>query len=135
MLTAQAIQKKKITVFGGKQVRPNIHLKDLVNLYIFLLEKKIPTGTYNAGFENMSIISLAKKISKKTNSKIIIKKSNDPRSYRLSSNKILRAGFKPRYNVSIAINEIVVALENKKLKIKDDNFTVKWMLKKKLHLN
>lgn len=135
MLTAQAIQKKKITVFGGKQVRPNIHLKDLVNLYIFLLEKKIPTGTYNAGFENMSIISLAKKISKKTNSKIIIKKSNDPRSYRLSSDKILRTGFKPRYNVLIAINEIVEALENKKLKITDSNFTVKWMLKKKIHLN
>ncbi len=134
LLTFQAIQNKKITVLGGKQVRPNIHINDMVDLYIFLLNKKIPTGTYNAGFENMSILSLAKKISKITGSKIIINKSNDPRSYRLCSDKIIKYGFRPKFKVYDAISELSKALKDKKIKIRDNNFTVKWMLKKNFHL-
>ena len=134
LLTFQAIQNKKITVLGGKQVRPNIHINDMIDLYIFLLNKKIPTGTYNAGFENMSILSLAKKISKITGSKIIINKSNDPRSYRLCSDKIIKYGFRPKFKVYDAISELSKALKDKKIKIRDSNFTVKWMLKKNFHL-
>ena len=64
MLTYQALTNKEITVFGGTQVRPNIHIDDLTDLYLFILEKKIK-GIYNAGFENISILNIAKKISKK----------------------------------------------------------------------
>ena len=63
LLTLQAI-KKQITVLGGNQIRPNIHIKDMIRLYEFFL-KKIPSGFYNAGFENMKIINLAKMIQKK----------------------------------------------------------------------
>ena len=89
-----SLQEKKITVLGGKQIRPNIHIKDLVRVFYFSLKKKIPGNIINAGFENLSILNLAKKIKKKINCKIIFKKSNDPRSYRLSSDKLEKLGFK-----------------------------------------
>ena len=65
LLTLQAIKKKKITVFGGNQIRPNIHIKDMIRLYDFFLKKSLPSGFYNAGFENLKIINIAKMIKKK----------------------------------------------------------------------
>ena len=63
MLAFQALENKKITVFGGEQTRPNIHIKDMVNVYKhFLKFPQIETGCYNAGFENISILESAKKI-------------------------------------------------------------------------
>ena len=80
-LTFQALKNKVITVFGGKQKRPNIHIDDITDLYLFFLKKKIKFGIFNAGFENLSILNIAKKIKKEIPSKIkIIKNSNDPRS-------------------------------------------------------
>ncbi len=65
LLTLQAIKKKQITVFGGNQIRPNIHLQDMIRLYEFFLKRNIPSGFYNAGFENLKIINIAKMIQKK----------------------------------------------------------------------
>ena len=53
LLTLHALKNKEITVFGGNQVRPNIHIKDMVRLYDFFLKKNISSGFYNAGFENL----------------------------------------------------------------------------------
>lgn len=53
MLTMQALAKGKITVFGGDQTRPNIHIDDITDLYLFLLDNPQHTGIYNAGFENI----------------------------------------------------------------------------------
>ena len=58
MLTLQALSNKKITVFGGKQVRPNIHILEMVNVYKHFLNNDIKSGCYNAGFENISIINI-----------------------------------------------------------------------------
>ncbi len=54
MLTMQALTNGRITVFGGDQIRPNIHIEDITELYIFLLDHPEHTGIYNAGFENIS---------------------------------------------------------------------------------
>ena len=62
LLTLQAIKKKQITVFGGNQIRPNIHILDMIRLYEFFLKRNIPSGFYNAGFENLKIINIAKMI-------------------------------------------------------------------------
>ena len=95
MLTFQALKYKSMTVFGGKQIRPNIHIKDLVNVYKhFIFNQNLPVGFYNAGFENLKIIDIARKIAKIIPSKIVIKKNNDPRSYRQNSNKLIASGFK-----------------------------------------
>ena len=129
MLTHQAYKKNKITVLGGKQIRPNIHTKDLVRLFHFSLKKKIPGHIINAGFENLSILNLAKKIQKKIKCKIIVKKSNDPRSYRLSSNKLEKLGFKRKYNIDYAILELKNFFESKNFKDKIDNYNIKKLKK------
>ena len=64
MLTFQALKNKEITVFGGKQKRPNIHIDDIVQIYLFFI-KKNKRGIFNAGFENLSILQIAKNISKR----------------------------------------------------------------------
>lgn len=129
LLTHQAYKNKKITVLGGKQIRPNIHVKDLVRIFYFSLKKKIPGHIINAGFENLSILNLAKKIQKKIKCKIILKKSNDPRSYRLCSNKLEKLGFKRKYSIDYAISELQNFFESKNFKDKIDNYNIKKLKK------
>ena len=129
LLTLQAIKEKQITVFGGNQIRPNIHIQDMIRLYEFFLKRNIPSGFYNAGFENLKIINIAKMIQKKINVKIKVIKSNDPRSYRQDSSKLLRLGFKTKYGVNDAIDELIDLNKTKKIKTNLSNFTVKWMKK------
>jgi nucleoside-diphosphate-sugar epimerase len=133
LLTLQAIKNKKITVFGGNQFRPTIHIKDLTNIYLHFLKKNIPQGIYNAGFENISIKSIAKKIQKKIDCSIIYLKSNDIRSYRLDSSKLISTNFKPNYDIDYAVDQIINKDHLGRLIVDDSCYTVKWM--KKLKLN
>ena len=114
LLTYQAIKKGKIILFGGKQKRPNIHINDLTDVFILFAKKNKPTGIYNAGFENYSIINIAKIIRNKINCKIEKKKILDIRSYNLDSTKLIRIGFRPKYSIAVAIREIKKFLETKK---------------------
>jgi nucleoside-diphosphate-sugar epimerase len=132
LLTMQALTRGEITVLGGNQIRPNIHIDDITDLYIFLIEHPELRGVYNAGFENISIMQIAQMVSEKTNAKIIIKASNDPRSYRVSSLKLLDVGFAPKKNVSTAIAEIVAAFEDGLLEDDDKHYNLKWMQAKGL---
>ena len=94
MLTMQALTNQKITVFGGNQTRPNIHIKDLVSVYLHTLANpEKMAGIFNAGFENLSIMEIAERVVRHVPSEIIVSESNDPRSYRLSSQKLLDTGF------------------------------------------
>lgn len=129
LLTFQALKKKRITVFGGKQKRPNVHIDDIIDAYLFFIKnKKIKFGIFNIGFENLSILEIAKKISKKIKSKIIVKKNhNDARSYNLDSNKLLKTGFKPRKNINDAINELKNLHDKKKLLDKPNFHSIKWL--------
>ncbi len=130
MLTYQAVKDKKIKVFGGDQIRPNIHIDDLIDVYLHFLTKKLTPGTYNAGFENLKIIEIAEMIKLKTNVPIeIIKNSNDPRSYRLSSEKLLKTGFIPKKNVKRAIEELYEIYVRDTFKFSDKNFNVLWLKK------
>ena len=69
MLTMQALTKGEITVLGGQQTRPNIHVEDIADLYVFLIDNPNIQGIFNAGFENLSILTIAEIISKKDRSK------------------------------------------------------------------
>jgi nucleoside-diphosphate-sugar epimerase len=129
LLTMQALETGIIKVLGGNQIRPNIHIDDITDLYLFFLENRNLNGVYNAGFENISILDIAKLIQKKLHSQIVIEKSNDPRSYRLNSDKLLSTGFKPKRSVEIAINEICQLHKEKKLLNKDYFHNLKWMKK------
>ena len=115
LLTLQALKKKKITILGGEQTRPAIHINDMVSLYEHFLFSNIENGIYNAGFENISILELGEKIKQKINCEIEIKESNDPRSYRLSSEKLLKTGFKQNFFINDAIDQLKELYNNNKL--------------------
>jgi nucleoside-diphosphate-sugar epimerase len=133
MLTFQALKNKRITVFGGDQTRPNIHMKDMVRVYQhFISHSNITSGCYNAGFENISILQIAEMVKQKVDAEIIVSESNDPRSYRQNSDKLLNTGFEQKYGVAYAIDEIITAYNNGSLIESDQNYTVKWMKNLKL---
>jgi nucleoside-diphosphate-sugar epimerase len=127
MLTMQALTNGRITVFGGDQVRPNIHIDDITDLYVFLLERPGITGVFNAGFENVSIREIAERVARSIPAEILITPSNDPRSYRQNSDKLRQAGFTPRKTIDDAIREIVVAYQRGDLKDIDRWHNLKWM--------
>ena len=129
MLTYQALKNKKITVLGGNQTRPNININDMVDIYIYMLKNQIPQGIYNAGFENMKILDLAKFIKEEIETEIEIQESNDPRSYRQSSKKLLKTGFQPKFTVRDAISDLKDRYIKNQLIDHDSCYTVEWMKK------
>jgi nucleoside-diphosphate-sugar epimerase len=129
LLTMQALAKGKITVFGGDQVRPNIHIEDITDLYLHLIDHPENTGIFNAGFENISIMDIAKLITKYIPVEIEVTPSNDPRSYRINSDKLLSTGFKPKKKVEDAIQEITEKYHSGELKDEDHFYNLRWMEK------
>jgi nucleoside-diphosphate-sugar epimerase len=127
MLTMQALTNRKITVFGGEQTRPNIHIDDITDLYLFLLEHPEHTGVYNAGFENISILDIANLVTKHVEAEIAVTPSNDPRSYRVNSDKLLATGFRPKKTVEDAIIEMVGLYRQGALKDEEHFHNLKWM--------
>lgn len=127
MLTMQALRNGKITVFGGQQVRPNIHIDDITDLYLFMLDHPEHQGIYNAGFENLSIIEIAQRVVEHAPAEIAVTESNDPRSYRVNSDKLLATGFRPKKTVDDAIREIVHKYRSNELKDEDRFYNLKWM--------
>jgi nucleoside-diphosphate-sugar epimerase len=128
MFVMHAFKHKKITVFGGNQIRPNIHIADMAMVYQHFLENPdIISGCYNAGFENISVLSIAEKVAMKFGVEIEVKPSNDPRSYRQDSSKLIATGYKPTKNVDDAIEDIALALKSGSIQDDDRWYTVKWM--------
>lgn len=132
MLTMQALRNGRITVFGGEQTRPNIHMDDITDLYVFLLDHPEHLGIYNAGFENTSIIDIARLVVKYVPAEIVVSPSNDPRSYRINSEKLLATGFTPRKTVEDAIKEIVGLHRQGVLKDEERWHNLMWMRKEVL---
>jgi len=113
ILTNHAINKKRITVFGGKQKRPNIHIEDLADLYVQSLKypaEKIAGQIFNAGYENHTlddIAAMVKAILQDESLEIVHQVTDDNRSYHISSEKIgKQLGFKPRHTIEDAITDL-----------------------------
>ena len=103
---AQAIQDKMLTVFGGQQYRPFIHVADATEGYLFVLDNELK-GIYNISWENWKITDVAKLISDTLGAKIeVSKKIVDLRDYKVNYDKIKSLGFNPKRNVQTAIEEI-----------------------------
>ncbi len=127
ILTNLAVNKGKITVFGGAQKRPNIHIDDIADLYVKLLDfpsEQIAGETFNAGYQNHSISDLALMVKKVVEEEfpdkpaiaIETSTSNDMRSYHVSSAKIAKKlGFVPQYTVEDAIRGLCKAFKGGKL--------------------
>ena len=119
ILTNLAFHKKEITIMGGTQLRPNIHIDDMADAYIKVLnaDKKIVSGEiFNVGYENQSVNEISNIVEENTPHKITKKiiKSNDNRSYHISSKKILeKLNFSPKKNISNAVNDLITSFQKK----------------------
>ena len=127
ILTFHALNFGVINVFGGDQIRPNINIKDMISVYKHFLCSEIESGIYNVGFENLSVKSIAHIISEKFNVPINFSDSNDPRSYRLNSDKLLSTGFIPKFSVNDAIEEVNFMFRKNLIRDDDVNYNVRTM--------
>jgi nucleoside-diphosphate-sugar epimerase len=121
ILTSLAFHKREITVLGGGQLRPNIHIQDMARAYELFIEiddKKINGEIFNVGFENKTVDQLASNVKEIIGEdiKILRSVSNDNRSYHISSDKIFKLlEFKPKFTIFDAISDLKKTFENKLL--------------------
>ncbi len=121
ILTNLGFHNKKITIFGGDQLRPNIHIKDMSRAYELLINapKNLVNGeVFNAGWENRSVndIALMVKNCLGPNIELVVSKTNDNRSYHISSEKIKKIlNFNPKFTIIDAVNDLKIAFEKKLL--------------------
>ncbi len=128
ILTNHAYFNKKIIIHGGDQLRPNIHIDDMSESYLKVIEnsEKSNNEIFNVGDENHSVKKLAEMVNLSCpDAQLIHEKIEDQRSYKISSEKIFnKIGFKTQKTISNAINDLVDAFKNKKLTntFKDDQY-------------
>lgn len=115
MHTMQALKDGLMTIPDPDRMRPHINIEDMTDAYIWMLDHPELVGIYNCGFENMSVMEVAEMIADVIPAKIKIKKTNDPRSYRLNSDKLLATGFQPRHTVGIAIDDMIEKYKSRHL--------------------
>jgi len=142
ILTNHAVNRGRIRVFGGSQKRPNIHINDMVGLYLFLLDQpdeKIDGKVFNAGYENHTLMELAEIVRKVVGKDlpIDVEPTDDLRSYQVSSEKMRRElGFKPQYSIEDAVRGLVNAFEDGRLSNSMDDpryFNISLMKQVNLH--
>ena len=126
ILTNHAVNRGLITVFGGTQSRPNIHIGDVTDLYVKMLEypdELVAGETFNAGYENHTVSQLAEMVKsvveqefpEKAPIPIQTTASNDNRSYHVSSRKIAaRLGYRPERTIEDAIRDLCSAFKSGK---------------------
>ena len=135
ILTNHAVTNNKITVFGGAQLRPNLHIQDYCDFVQLLLEAPAETfqkDVFNVGFQNMSFMDFAKLVKtvveqefpEKAPIEIVTTPSNDNRSYHINSDKARRVlGFSPRYTIEDAVRSLCAAFRAGKI---PDSMTDDW---------
>lgn len=130
MLTMQALRDGVMTLYGGQQMRPSIHLDDMIELYCWLIDHPEVIGIYNAGFENDTLLGIAEQIQWMVKgSRIEITPQRDDRSYMVNSDKLQIAGFRPRKSILHAIQELMIAWETDALKDEPQAVNLNWMRK------
>jgi len=119
LLTNQAVNTGRITVFGGAQTRPNLHIEDMVDAYLLMLEAphdRVQGEIFNVGFENRSISEIADIVNDLVGGgklNVVTTPSDDPRSYRLNSDKITRVlGFRPKRGIEEGVRDLLRAFDN-----------------------
>jgi nucleoside-diphosphate-sugar epimerase len=118
ILTNHALNRGEITILGGTQFRPNLHIDDMVDAYLHILKQPsnlVSGEIFNVGGQNLTLNEIAKRVSEITSvANILVKETDDLRSYRLDSNYILKkTGFSPTRNIENAIKDLVEAFSRK----------------------
>lgn len=127
MFCMQALERGVITLHGGEQYRPSIHIDDLTDLYIALLEPHAPLGIFNAGFENHTLRQIADRVRDNIPCRIEVTDQRDRRSYQVNSDKLLATGFKPKKTINDAIFELWNAYQTGDLLPKAEWNNLNWM--------
>jgi len=121
ILTNLAFNKRKIKIFGGEQLRPNIHIQDMINVYLEILKAKkdkINGQIFNAGYDNFTVKEIALAVKSIIGEDIEIEtvETNDNRSYHISSQKMKDIlNFNPKFTIKDAVHDLKTAFEEKKL--------------------
>lgn len=121
ILTNHAVNTGRVKVMGGAQLRPNIHIDDMADVYLLALrldDDKIDGGVYNVGEKNHSVMGLAEIVRDVIGEHVQmdVAPTDDPRSYHISSDKILRElGFAPSRTIADAVRDLVKAFNEGKL--------------------
>ena len=136
ILTNHAVNKDRITVFGGAQKRPNLHIKDMCEVYQLLLgapDEKIAGETFNVGHQNLTVMEIAKIVRRvvleefpeKRDIEIVRTESDDNRSYHINSDKIARVlDYRPKRSIDDAVRDLCRAFREGKLpdSFEDDRY-------------
>ena len=118
ILTNLAYHKREITVFGGEQLRPNIHIADMVEAYLVLLKApsdKIAGQIFNAGYENQPVVELAQTVKEVVGDdvRLVTTPTDDNRSYHISSKRIReQLGFAATHSIREAVGDLVQAFRD-----------------------
>lgn len=123
ILTNLAYHTGKIKVMGGSQMRPNVHIADMVRAYLHVLEmpeEKIQGETFNVGYLNHTVLQLGeivkKVVGRKREVALVVEPTDDLRSYHVSSQKIAKKlGFAPRFTIEDAVEDLVEAFDKGRL--------------------
>jgi len=118
VLTLKAVVGEKLTVFGGKQWRPILHVKDVAYAILYCIENNV-RGLYNLSERNVEISELAQEIAQIIPStKIIYKetKFEDLRDYKVLNTKIKTAGWLPKYSLTPAVEEMAQLFKERRVK-------------------
>jgi nucleoside-diphosphate-sugar epimerase len=135
ILCYHAFKFNKVTIFGGKQWRPYLHIKDMINFYLHCLKQKNMKGIYNISQGNLTLDQTAEKIKLfMPKCKIVHTKSDDIRSYRLNSDRAIKSGFTFATNINDEIQNLLILLKSKKIESRPNNFSINW-LKNKININ
>jgi len=136
ILTNHAVNVGKITVFGGSQLRPNLHIQDYcdaVQLFLTAPAEKIQNEIFNVGYQNLSLMEIAELVRRvvsqempqRKNVEIVTTPTDDVRSYHINSDKVKRVlGYTPRHTIEDAVRELCQAFLAKKLpnSMEDDRY-------------
>ena len=136
ILTNLAVNSGKITVFGGAQLRPNLHIQDMADVYQLMIEapaEKIAGQIFNIGYQNLAIARIAeivrevveREFPERAPIRIETTSTNDPRSYHINSDKIKRVlGYAPRRTVEDAVRDLCRAFRDGRLpsSLEDDRY-------------
>jgi nucleoside-diphosphate-sugar epimerase len=127
ILTNLAVNTGKITVFGGAQLRPNLHINDMADVYELMIRApadRVDQEIFNVGYQNLSIARIAeivrdvvhREFPERKEIAIETTRTNDPRSYHISSDKIRRVlGYEPKRTVEDAVRDLCRAFKEDKL--------------------
>lgn len=138
ILTNLGVNKGQISVFGGSQLRPNIHIEDMTDAYLLLLaapDKAVDGKVYNAGYENHSVMQLAEMVQRNVGPQVEleVRPTNDLRSYHVSSRRIRdELGFEASHSIEEAVVDLIRAFKEGKLPGSLDDpryFNIKMMQK------